>query len=135
MNKKIIFMIMVILLILSGCNKGDESKETGQSNGSEIHTMDDLIADPDFDFSMTQDIEVKIVNKKMAYEYFDLCTADPTNGGSSFMTNAYFDKDGLFLYKLRIATTQKSLYIKSKNENMESKTINIVNGKAYYTYE
>ena len=120
--------------MLSGCKKESDKEETGKTDDLVVHTMNDLVVDPDFDFSMMHDVEIKIVNKKMAHEFFDIYTDNPANGGTAIITNAYFDKDGVYLYTMRISDTQSSLYIKSKNKNMESKTIKIVNRKAYYNY-
>lgn len=134
MNKKIVFICMLVLVMLSGCKRESDTEETGKTDDLVVHTMNDLVVDPDFDFSMMHDVEIKIVNKKMAHEFFDIYTDNPANGGTAIIINAYFDKDGVYLYTKRVSDIQSSLYIKSKNENMESKTIKIVNRKAYYNY-
>lgn len=127
MKKKIVFICMLILVMLSGCKKESDKEETGKTDDLVVHTMNDLVVDPDFDFSMMHDVEIKIVNKKMAHEFFDIYTDNPANGGTAIIINAYFDKDGVYNYSIKIASSYKSIYI-------QSKSVNIVNRKAYYTY-
>jgi hypothetical protein len=135
MNKKLIIVGILTILLLIGCQKELKEESSEDVVTEEEHSMDDLVVDPGFDFSMMQTVEVKIVNKKMTYEYFDIYTANPKNGGSAIITNAYFDKDGEYNYSIKIATAYTSIYIQSKNADMQSKSVNIVNKVAYYSYE
>ena len=134
MNIRLIFIAILTMFLLIGCQK-EVKEDNSNDTVTEEHSMDDLVVDPNFDFSMMQTVEVKIINKKMAYEYFDIYTANPKNGGSAIITNAYFDKEGEYNNSIKIATSYTSIYIQSKNADMQSKSVNIVNKIAYYSYE
>ena len=115
MKKYIVLGFLTFLLIfaLAGCKLFDSSKDDSKD-------MDDLVADPEFQFNTTRSVELNITSIDKygffyPYGHFEIWKDDPANGGTKRVLSIRTDENAQFINTISLPTYYESIFLKSGN--------------------
>jgi len=104
-------LIFVLLVALAGCNLFNSSKDNSKN-------MDDLVADPEFQFNTTRSVELNITSIDqygflMPYGHFEIWKDNPDDGGTLRVLSIRTDENATFNDVIVLPTYYKSIFLKS----------------------
>ncbi len=105
------FFIFVLVIALAGCNLFNSSKDDSKN-------MDDLVADPEFQFNTTRSVELNITSIDqygflMPYGHFEIWKDNPDDGGTLRVLSIRTDENATFNSTIVLPTYYESIFLKS----------------------
>ena len=105
------FLFFVLVVALAGCNLFNSSKDNSKN-------MDDLVADPEFQFNTTRSVELNITSIDqygfpMPYGHFEIWKDNPADGGTLRVLSIRTDENATFNDVIVLPTYYESIFLKS----------------------
>jgi len=105
------FLVLMLLFALAGCNLFNSSKDNSKN-------MDDLVADPEFQFNTTRSVELNITSIDKygffyPYGHFEIWKDDPADGGTKRVLSIRTDENAQFINAISLPTYYGSIFLKS----------------------
>jgi len=115
MKKYFLYAICIVILLFAftGCKLFNSSK-------NEDINMDDLVANPEFQFNTIRSVEIELTSYDrygflMPKAHFELWKDDPSKGGTKKILSNRTDENSHFVKSISLPTYYNSIFLKSGN--------------------
>jgi len=105
------FLFFVLVIALAGCNLFNSGTDNSKN-------MDDLVADPEFQFNTTRSVELNITSIDqygfpMPYGHFEIWKDNPNDGGTLRVLSIRTDENATYNDVIVLPTYYQSIFLKS----------------------
>ncbi len=107
------FLTFLLMFVLAGCKLFD-------SSGDDSKNMDNLVADPEFQFNTTRSVELNLTSIDeygflFIRGHFEIWKDDPADGGTKKVLSIKTDENAQFINTISLPTYYESIFLKSGN--------------------
>lgn len=107
------FLVFMLMFALAGCKLFDSSSDDSKD-------MNDLVADPEFQFNTTRSVELNLTSIDkygflMPFGHFEIWKDDPADGGTKRVLSIRTDENAQFINTISLPSYYKSIFLKSGN--------------------